>query len=332
MNICSLPLRLLALLTLSLSSGYAASADATVKLTRLDDRVRVEMGGALFTEYIFNGGPRPFLHPILAADGTQLTRSFPMETVAGEETDHPHHRSLWFTHGAVNGVDFWTEGPTKGTIVNESVEQRTDENIGTIRSRNRWLGPDGKLVCTDETLIRFLAHPEGRFLDYEVTIRALDDQPLLLGDTKEGSMAIRIAQWMTMTHKYQKREVEGQGRAVNDSGIRDAAAWGKRAAWVDYHAPYKGQTYGVAIFDHPANPRHPTWWHVRDYGLFAANPFGQHDFEGTKEKPLPKDLGDLTVPAGGKITFRYRFYFHLGDEKTARVADMFKAYVAGEQR
>jgi hypothetical protein len=332
MNTCALPFRLFALLVLTLSCGYSASSDTHVKLTRLPDRVRVEFGGQLFTEYIFNGGPRPFLHPILAADGTRLTRGYPMETVAGEEIDHPHHRSLWFTHGAVNGVDFWTEGTGKGTIVNEAVEQRADEHGGTIKSRNRWVGPDGRLVCTDDTVIHFFARPEGRFLDYQVTLHAPADEPLVLGDTKEGSMAIRLAQWMTMTHKYQRLEVEGHGHAVNNSGIRDAAAWGKRAAWVDYHAPYKGKVYGVAIFDHPSNPRHPTWWHVRDYGLFAANPFGQHDFEGTKEQPLPKDLGHLVVPAGGKTTFRYRFYFHVGDEKAAGVANAFEAYVAGKKR
>jgi hypothetical protein len=332
MNTCSLPLRLLALFLLPLSCAYSASADTDVKLTRLDDRVRVEIGGQLFTEYIFNGAPRPFLHPILAADGTQLTRDFPMKETAGEETDHPHHRSLWFTHGAVNGVDFWTERAGSGTIVNESVEQRADKNVGTIRSRNRWLGADGKLVCTDDTVIRLFARPEGRFLDYEVTLHALPDRPLVLGDTKEGSMAIRLAQWMTMTHKYQRQEVEGKGHAVNNSGLRDGAAWGKRAAWVDYHAPYKDKVYGVALFDHPENPKHPTWWHVRDYGLFAANPFGQHDFEGTKEKPLPKDLGDLVVPAGDKVTFRYRFYFHTGDEKAAGVAEMYEAYAVGKKK
>jgi hypothetical protein len=334
MNTCSSPFRvlLLASLLLPLSCAYSQFGDTHVKLTRLEDRVRVEIGGELFTEYIFSGGPRPFLHPILAADGTQLTRDFPMKTTAGEETDHPHHRSLWFTHGAVNGVDFWTEGPAKGTIVNESVEPRTNEDVGTIRSRNRWIGSDGKLVCMDDTVIRFFGRPEGRFLDYEVTVHALADQPLVLGDTKEGSMAIRVAQWMTMPHKYQKRDVEGHGRAINNSGVRDAAAWGKRAAWVDYYAPYKGEVYGVAIFDHPENPRHPTWWHVRDYGLFAANPFGQHDFEGTKEHPLPKDTGNLVVPAGGQVTFRYRFYFHTGDEKSARVAEMFDAYAAGTKK
>ena len=332
MNTGLLPLRLLALFTLLVSSAYSAPADADVKLTRLSDRVRVEIGGQLFTEYIFKGAPRPFLHPILAADGTQLTRNFPMETTEGEEIDHPHHRSLWFTHGAVNGVDFWTEGTGKGTIVSDSVEHRADQKAGTIQARNRWVTPDGKLVCTDETVIRFFALAEGRFLDYEVTLHALPGETLVLGDTKEGSMAIRLAQWMTMTHKYQKREVEGQGHAVNDSGVRDASAWGKRAAWVDYYAPRNGQIYGVAVFDHPSNPRHPTWWHVRDYGLFAANPFGQHDFEGTKEQPLPKNTGDLVVPAGGSVTFRYRFYFHTGDEKIARVAQMFDAYAADNKK
>jgi hypothetical protein len=331
MIIRSLPLPLAAVVSLLIAFSHSVSAAADVKLTRLDDRVRVEVGGALFTEYIFKGGPRPFLYPILAADGTRLTRDFPMQKTEGEETDHPHHRSLWFTHGAVNGVDFWTEGTGKGTIVNESVEHSTPEKSSQIRARNRWLGPDGKLVCTDETVIRFFDQPEGRFLDYEVTIQALPGEPLVLGDTKEGSMAIRLAQWMTMTHKYQKQEVTGQGHAINNSGARDAAAWGKRAAWVDYHAPHNGQTYGIAIFDHPTNPRHPTWWHVRDYGLFAANPFGQHDFEGTKEQPLPKDLGDLVVPAGQSTTFRYRFYFHLDDEKAARVAEMFEAYAAGKK-
>ena len=79
---------------------------------------------------------------------------------------------------------------------------------------------------------------------------------------------------------------------------------------------------GVAIFDHPANPRHPTWWHVRDYGLFAANPFGLHEFE-----KKPAGAGDLTVPAGKTIAFRYRFCFHQGDDKAAGVDALYKEYI-----
>jgi hypothetical protein len=79
---------------------------------------------------------------------------------------------------------------------------------------------------------------------------------------------------------------------------------------------------GFAIMDHPTNPRHPTWWHVRDYGLFAANPFGQHEFEGLKDK----HAGDLKIPAGQSVTFRYRVIIHEGDEKTAEIARRYAEY------
>jgi hypothetical protein len=104
---------------------------------------------------------------------------------------------------------------------------------------------------------------------------------------------------------------------------REAQTWGKRAEWCDYHGPVEGKIMGVALFDHPDNPRHPTWWHVRDYGLLAANPFGQHFFE----KNPNEHQGDLKFAKGQSLTFRYRFYFHAGDEKQGRVAEHFKEFV-----
>lgn len=313
------------------TGAFAVSAER-VAVRRLEDRVRVEVGGRTFTEYVFRGVPKPYLYPLVAADGTELTRAFPLRTdVAGEETDHLHQRSLWFAHGKVNGVDFWNEnGANKGKIVCDSVAQSAAEGTATILARNRWVAPDGAIYLTDDTRIRIQPVPDGgRWLDYEVTLQAPAERPVVLGDTKEGSMAIRLPRWMTLPRTGQKT-TGGEGTIVNDRGARDGATWGKRAAWVDYHAPKGGQIYGVALFDHPQNPRHPTWWQVRDYGLFAANPFGHHDFEGTREKPLPANLGDLTIPAGGRVTFRWRFYFHLGDEKTANVAEHYRDY-AGEK-
>jgi hypothetical protein len=90
----------------------------------------------------------------------------------------------------------------------------------------------------------------------------------------------------------------------------------------------EGKTVGVAIFDHSQNPRHPTWWHVRDYGLFAANPFGRKDFEGLKDK----NAGNLVIPAGQSVTFRYRFYFHEGDEQQAKVAERYAEYVKSSSK
>jgi hypothetical protein len=81
--------------------------------------------------------------------------------------------------------------------------------------------------------------------------------------------------------------------------------------------------YGIAMFDHPQNPRHPTRWHVREYGLFSANPFGKYYFEGRKGQP---GEGDLKIPAGEGVTFRWRFYFHEGDERQAQVAERYQEY------
>jgi len=72
--------------------------------------------------------------------------------------------------------------------------------------------------------------------------------------------------------------------------------------------------------------RHPTWWMARDYGLFGANPFGRHDFENLKDQP---HAGDYTIPAGGELTLRYRFYFHDGDPQDAKIAGHYTDYAAG---
>jgi hypothetical protein len=311
-------------------SALQAAAGTNVKMTRTADRVRVEVGGQLFTEYIFKGAPKPYFYPVLAADGTEMMRHFPMKKdVAGEVMDHPHHRSLWFTHGAVNGIDFWAESDLKkqGRIVNESVDHSIKDGTGVIKSLNKWTAPDGTVHLTDETTIRVRGASDARILDYEVTLKAPKDKPVVFGDTKEGSMAIRLPLWMTPTHRQGKKSHEGQGTIINDSGQKNDATWGKKSTWVDYYAPKDGKVYGVAMFDHPKNPRHPTWWHVRSYALFAANPFGKHDFENMKDQPK---AGDLTIPAGQSVTFRWRFYFHTGDEKTAKIAERYKEYAAGK--
>jgi len=255
------------------ASSCAVAATGNVKLTKLADRVRVEIDGQLFTEYVFgDGASRPYCYPVNAPDGTSLTRDFPQKETPGEDHDHPWHRSIWFAHSMVNGVDFWNEGAgdvgrspkDKGRTVNDGTIETKDGRVGTLKARNKLVAPDGRLICTDERTLRFHAGPDGRFIDYEITMRALPNEPLQFGDNKDGTMATRLAQWMTMPHKQKGgSDVGGKGEIVTATGFRDAEAWGKRADWCDYHAAHNGKVYGVAIFDHPQNLRHPTWWMAR---------------------------------------------------------------------
>ena len=298
------------------------SHTAGVQITELTDRLHVEIGGKLFTEYHFKDVPRPYCYPLLGPGDLPMTRDWPMKDTPGETHDHPHHRSLWFTHGAVNGHDFWSEQKEFGTIIHEGFTKiSSGRDVGVIRSKNKWVSRDGKTQCSDERTLRIYNRPASeRLLDFEITIHASNGE-VTFGDTKEGSLAIRLNETMRLKPN-QANAGKPTGHIVNSEGLRDGAAWGKRATWCDCYGPVEGKTVGVAIFDHPQNPRHPTWWHVRDYGLFAANPFGQHDFEGLKDK----SAGNLVIPAGQSVTFRYRFYFHEGDEKQAKVAEHYAEY------
>jgi hypothetical protein len=297
----------------------AVAAKQGVQITQLADRLRVEINGQLFTEYLYKDVPRPYCYPLIGPGGAAMTRDWPMKNTLGEEHDHPHHRSLWFAHGSINGYDFWSEEKAFGKTVHDNfLEVKSGAKAGVIRERNKWVAADGTVVCIDERTLRFYnpGLTSERLMDFEITLIA-SNGALTFGDTKEGTMAVRLAETMRLQGKL------GQGHIVNSAGVRDGQTWGKRADWCDYYGPVGGKTVGIAIFDHPQNPRHPTWWHVRDYGLFAANPFGQHDFESLPDKTA----GNLVVPAGKSVTFRYRFYLHEGDDKQAKVAERYQQYV-----
>lgn len=290
-----------------------------VELVETNDVVRVLLDGRPFTEYHFRGVSRPFLYPLLNADGEHLTRRWPQEEAAGEEHDHPHHRSFWYSHGDVNGVDLWSEGEKAGRTVHQYfVRKESGRDSAVLATRNEWRAKDGKLLGHDERTYRF-HRPRGaeRVIDFEVTIHASAGE-ITLGDTKEGTFAIRVAESMRVKLPGNKA---GAGHLVNAQGLADGAVWGKRSEWADYSGPVNGKVSGIAILDSPRNPRHPTCWHARDYGLFAANPFGIHDFE-----KKDKGAGDLKIPAGGSLTFQYRVILHPGDAQAADVAGRFAEY------
>ncbi len=297
------------------SSPQTATSQKTgVQIIEQANTLHVEINGEQFTEYHYKDANRPYFYPIIGPQSLRMTRDWPMASPPNEEHDHPHHRSLWYAHGDVNGVNFWTDVKPFGKIVHDKfTEIKSGAESGVIKSRDNWVAPNGSIVCTDDRTLRIYNHPGMRLFDFEITIHA-SHGPVTFGDTKEGTMAMRLAETM-------KLKKPGHGHIVNSEGVRDDKTWGKHADWCDYYGPVDGKIVGVAIFDHPSNPRHPTSWHVRDYGLFAANPFGLHDFE-TK----PAHTGDFTIPAGQSATFRYRFYLHEGDEKQAKVAEMYADY------
>lgn len=318
-----------------LSSPITASAEEGVKITDGDGKLRIELDGKLFTEYLYATGKSdffPIFYPVLGPGETLMTRDFPMKKRDGESSDHPHHRSLWYGHHDINGVDFWAvqgnnKQPLGKTIHQKFTNIKSGKDSGSFTSENHYVDPDGKIVCTDErTVVIHKRDPktDARILDFTITFKASNGK-VVFGDNKDGCMAIRLHPSMRVDP--QRKEVENpikaEGHILTSEGDRDKPAWGKRAKWVDLTGPVNGKNVGVAIFDHPSNLRHPTWWHARSYGLVSANPFGKHHFEGLKDQPT---AGNHTIEDGKNLTFRYRFYFHTGDEKQGKVAEQYEAF------
>lgn len=292
-----------------------------VSIVRGDSAISVSINGELFTCYNFQNVSRPSLYPLLGPHQLPVTRNWPFKDVPGEEHDHQHHQSFWFAHGSINGHDFWSEHPEAGRTVHDKFTKLSSgRNEGVIQSKNKLVAADGKLIATDLRTLRFYNTTPHRVIDYEVEIFASEGD-LVFGDTKEGTMAIRVAESMRVTRDKKR----GEGHIVLSTGVRDTDAWSKRAEWCDYYGPVDGTILGIAIFDHPNNLRHPTWWHVRDYGLFAANPFGIHDFE-KKEK----GAGNFTLPKGKSLKFRYRILLHEGDEQQSKIAERYQDYIHGK--
>lgn len=300
---------------------------AQVKLTHSSDRISVEIDGKPFTEFFVSADVnKPYLHPLRSASGKIVTRQFPMQLVEGERRDHPHQRGLWFTHGDVNGYDFWAnensqKGPKKGRVLlKKIVDLKDGKKSGTIVAIFDWLDPQGNPVLTETRKMIFYSEPSLRTIDFDINLTAVPK--VTFGDTKEGTFAIRIAPSLEEDPKGAPATPKRTGMMRNAEGATtEKQVWGKRSPWVDYSGEIDGEKLGIAIFDHPGNPRYPTYWHSRAYGLFAANPFGVRDFENDKSKN-----GSMTLEPGQSVRFRYRVITHPGDFQTAAIPAQYERY------
>lgn len=269
---------------------------AQFELKPSEGGVQVLHQGVLATEYLTEG-QCPILWPLLSSDGARLTRDFPMSSeTADEKRDHPHHRSLWFTHGAVNGTDFWHKG---GKVVHQEFTRLESGPQAVIESTNLWTKGDGEPVLKELRRMTFGAIESMRWIDFDLVLSAEFDD-VHFGDTKEGTFAVRVAESM-------KVDRGAGGKIVNSDGKSNLLAWGQPANWVNYTGPVGDKTYGIAMFCHPASFNYPNRWHVRTYGLFAANPFGLQSFVGGSE-----EAAGVVLKKSDKLRLCYRVLLHLG--------------------
>lgn len=293
-----------------------ADAETGIRLVRGDNAVMVLVDGQPFTTYRHGSdesGPyvRPYFYPVYAPGQVEVTADRTRDRLKDPKADHPHHRSIWVAHGSVNGVDHW------GTTGEEAPLQRhvgfTDAAKDRLVEELLWETKDHQPMLRETRTIQFGKYPDqSRWIDLTSTYAPVDS-PVTLGDTKEaGLIAVRVA-----------KAISDKPTLTNSAGqTGEPATWGKPADWCDISGTIDGKPFGVAVLDAPANPRHPSRWHVRAYGLLAANVFGLHDYD----KKNPPGAGDMKIEPGKPVTFRYRIVIHPGDAKAAGVEMKYKEF------
>jgi len=309
-------MRLLCISVIILVNATPVKSETDVRLEQSEHGIEALVNDKPFASYLTRSGWQPVVWPMIGPTGAAYTRSYPVGPLQESESeDHVHHRSLWFAHGDVNGFDFWgnTQPDNSCEIVHrEFIEPDEDGPAAVVITRNDWMA-SGEKQCEDVRTVVFGADESAFWIDFTIRLIASEGD-VVFGDTKEGTFAVRVAGSM-------KVDPPGQGQIVNSLGQKNDAAWGQPAEWVDYFGPVDGETVGVAILSHPSNFRDPGRWHVRSYGLFAANPFGESDFP-----PGDHCQGEVVLPAGDELTLRYMVVLHQGDDKTGDIRRRYQSF------
>jgi hypothetical protein len=199
-----------------------------------DNQIDVTIDGQPFTTYMHEGYAKPFLYPVYGPHQIPITRNSPIKKdVKGEATDHPWHKSIWFSHSPVNGVHFWEES---GRVVQTKlVRAEGERDRAVIETTNDWKDANGKVILSDTRRLSFLLVPGGRAIDWQIELEA-SHGPVTFGDSKEGSMAIRTRPELQLVNDPKAGVTSANGKAVNSEGVRGGEVWAKRANWIDYWA------------------------------------------------------------------------------------------------
>jgi Methane oxygenase PmoA len=280
---------------------------AQVTVTIAEGHGTIAINGKPFTS-LYPGADvnRPFLYPLLTASGKRVTRGFPIETLPGEPTDHPHQRGLFVASQNVSGYDFWENDPTykratiPGKIVfREWLESKSGAAQGKLGSISDWVSKEGAVLLTEKRTMTFYAEPRDcRMFDVDVTFTAR--QAVIMEDNHDAIVGLRLGPAF---------DPKNGGLALNAEGLQNQAEIrSQKSPWVDWQATLEGERAGFMLMDHPSNLNFPARWDIRDYGLLMANPFGNREF--FTGKPSLNHEGGYRLAAGESIRLRYRILIH----------------------
>lgn len=248
--------------------------------------------------------PRPFFFPLLGPSGVSLTRMGHPGA-----SNHDHHRSVWFAHAKVLGIDFWSDRTRARIRQKRWLAYEDGEEEAIVGSLLGWYdGHDPKELLEQELIASMRPGPEGEtFLELQSTFRPRAES-LEFGKTNFGFLAVRVAKHISAYF--------GGGQLTSSEGKKgEPAIFGQRAKWMDYTGPgnrgKESDREGITYFDHPKNPDYPSYWHVREDGWMGASVCFKGPVNTTRKSPL---------------VLRYLLHVHRGDIDADRANLLARAF------
>lgn len=302
-----------------------------------ENKINIFIGDKLFTSFLYPDSlEKPVLYPVHAANGTIVTRGFPLDTQPNDPIDHPHHIGIWFTFENVNGLDFWNNSyaiPKEkkhlyGWIKTDRILEISGGTKGILTYHANWINQQKDVLLEETTRLEFSGTTHQRIIDRVTVLKA--DTTVLFTDAKDGLYGIRLAHALQIpTDKDQEFKddkgnvtvVKGgtdhipNGNYLTSEGKQGDDAWSTRGRWCKEYGKMGSDSISIVIVDHPKNPNYPTFWHARGYGLFAANPLGEKIFTNGKS------FKNLQLKKGESVSFRFRIIIDEGS-KTISAASL----------
>lgn len=321
----------------ALTSAVSAQKSEPVKIVSSvkERKVDVFVGGKLFTSFLYPDSlEKPVLYPLYAANGTVVTRGFPLEPKPGDPTDHPHHIGLWFNFENLNGLDFWNNSYAipkdkknlYGWIRTDHILKAAGGTIGVLAYHANWTNQQKEVLLEETTSFEFSGKGNQRIIDRVTTLKA--DVDAVFNDAKDGMLGLRLAHELQMPTTEDQKFTDDKGNVTIVKGGTDKLAngnyltsagktgndaWSTRGVWCKVFGKMGADSVSIAIIDHPGNPNYPTFWHARGYGLFAANPLGEKIFTNGKSAK------NLSLKKGESVTFRYRVVINNGEQTISAI-------------
>ena len=330
----------------ALSSVTLAQNSEPVKVVKstAENKVDIFIGNKPFTTFLYPDTlEKPVLYPVHAANGTVVTRGFPLNPRPGDPTDHPHHIGIWFNFENLNGLDFWNNSyaipqskkSAYGWIRTDRILEAKSGKTGVLAYHANWTNQQKEIILQETTRFEFSGDANQRIIDRVTTLKA--DMDAVFKDAKDGMLGLRLAHELQIPDAADQKFTDDKGNVTVVKGGSDHVAngtyltsagktgndaWSTRGVWCKVYAKMGTDSVSIAIIDHPKNVNYPTFWHARGYGLFAANPLGEKIFTNGKSEK------NLTLKKGESVTFRYRIVITNGSEtiSTAKLNELAEGF------